>query len=195
MNRPFVLDQPKVIFLGESRVGKTSIIGRHVHSSEAPVPSSTIGCVYTMINVTTHGRTMPMQVWDTAGQEVYRSLVPIYVRGARLAVLVFDVTEPASLAALDEWIEVLKSTVPHETPIFAVANKIDLTENRIPDDDIDAFIRPRNLTLFKTSAKNGYGINDLFEAAAESISRDPVPLEVREFQDAANADRRRCCRQ
>jgi small GTP-binding protein len=134
----------------------------------------------------------PMQVWDTAGQELYRSLVPIYARGARLAMFVFDIGEPSSLAALDDWIEVFKSAAPPETPMFAVANKIDLTDGIIPDNDIEAFIRPRNLKLYKTSAMTGKGVNDLFQAVAEHISQAPVPIEVRELQEAANADRRRC---
>jgi Ras-related protein Rab-5C len=133
-------------------------------------------------------------LWDTAGQEVYRSLVPIYVRGARLAVLVFDLTEPASLDALSEWIDVALGSLTAGTPLVLVANKIDLKENiLVSDDAIQRFAAVHRLPVYKTSAMTGAGVSALFTAIAEKVLSAPLTLELKEFVAAADVDRDGCC--
>jgi small GTP-binding protein len=185
--------QQKVVFLGETRVGKTSIISCHLRGACAPQPASTIGCSYSATAVRVRSRTVTLQVWDTAGQEVYRSLVPIYVRGARLAVLVFDLTEPASLDALAEWVDVAAASLAAGTPMVLVANKVDLAESiLVSDDAIGRFAARHRMPVFRTSAVTGTGVPQLFVGIAERVISAPVPLELREFVLAAETEER-CC--
>jgi small GTP-binding protein len=190
----FSSSQQKVVFLGETRVGKTSIIACQIRGSGLHQPPSTIGCLYATTTVRVGSRTVSLQLWDTAGQEVYRSLVPIYVRGARVVVLVFDLTEPASLDALSEWIDVAHTSLMGGTPMILVANKADLTDGiLISDDSIDRFAAAHNLSVVRASAMTGIGVAALFTAIAEIVLSLPVSLELREYVEAADADNDRCC--
>jgi small GTP-binding protein len=159
---------------------------------------TTVGCVNVVSHIQVRRRTIALQIWDTAGQEVYRSLVPIYVRGARLALLVFDVTERQSLLGLAEWMEVIRTALPAQIPVLLVANKIDLIDDVIvTDEETRLFAQANGFDLFKTSARTGEGIDGLFQAAAEVITRSPVPLEVMECEEATPGRHRTrtCCGQ
>jgi small GTP-binding protein len=146
--------------------------------------------------VQTPSRAVSLEVWDTAGQEVYRSLVPIYLRGARLAILVLDLTSPTSLAALPGWVELAQSALPEGTPMFVVANKTDLIDAICVDDqEIRAFAHLHDFPVFHTSAITGDGIEQLFAAAAETVMRPPAADGEREFdQDVPPpVQPARCC--
>jgi Ras-related protein Rab-21 len=86
----------KVVLLGDSRVGKTSIIARQLQGFQSPTVNPTIGCHCSEIAVGPDDSKIVLQVWDTAGQEMYRALVPVYLRNARAALLVYDVTDRES---------------------------------------------------------------------------------------------------
>jgi small GTP-binding protein len=196
MKKPFMSDQYKVILLGESRVGKTSIIHHHINGCALEKSSSTVGCLNVVSYIQVRKRTIALQIWDTAGQEVYRSLVPIYVRGARLAIVVFDVTERKSLIGLGEWMEVIRTALPAGIPVLLVANKIDLVDEvTVTEDETWLFAQANGCDVFKTSARTGEGIDRLFQAAAEFIARSPVPVEVMEYEEAAPGRHRSktCC--
>lgn len=189
-------EQHKVVFLGESRVGKTSIIHHHMNGYALEKCSGTVGCLNFVSQIRVHRRTIALQIWDTAGQEVYRSLVPIYVRGARLAVLVFDVTERQSLLGLEEWMDVIRTALPAQIPVLLVANKLDLIDEIIvTDDETRLFAEAHGFEVFKTSARTGEGIDGLFQRAAEIIARSPVPVEVMEYEEAVpeRPKDRTCC--
>jgi small GTP-binding protein len=197
MHRPGSSDEHKLIFLGESQVGKTSIIHKGLHGTLQGSSTSTIGCVSATITVRIRHGPVTLQVWDTAGQEVYRSLVHIYVRGARLAIIVVDVTERTSLDAVDQRLEVVRTGLPAMTPVFLVANKIDLVDEiEVPEDELKRVADANSLRLFRTSAKTGEGIGEVFEDAAEIVAGTPPPIGVREYGQAARIDlagRRTCC--
>ena len=98
----------KVVLLGNSGTGKTSILQCQLNRSMSETSLPTIGCVYHEVNIKINDEeTVSLKVWDTAGQEIYRSIVPIYVRGAAAAILVYDVSEPSSLSSLDQWLSIL----------------------------------------------------------------------------------------
>ncbi|GIQ81311.1 small GTPase superfamily, Ras type [Kipferlia bialata] len=113
-----------------------------------------------------------LNLWDTAGQERFKSLTQLYFRGAKIAVLVCDVTEAASFGAnLTFWYDALRAATDECAVILAV-NKYDLIEGRpgmrdIDETAIEAFCQERNISWFYTSAKSGLNVNELFEGAVE----------------------------
>jgi small GTP-binding protein len=183
---PGRFDQEKIVLLGESRVGKTSIIYYEVHGCAASDQIPTVGCMSSPVTVQIGDYTVVMHIWDTAGQEVYRSLAPIYVRGARIAVLVFDVTERLSFTRLDEWFDVVHECLPEATPVILVANKVDVEDSiAVGSDAIDILAMNKNVKCFRTSAITGEGVHDLFEYAAEiilrgALAKEPVAIAYKE---------------
>lgn len=164
----------KVIMLGDSQAGKTSIICRQVLGYEPSEQLPTIGCSCNELEINLKDGPVTLQLWDTAGQESYRSLVPIYSRGAEWAIIVFDVTSMRSFENLHVWFDLLESTMGTSTRAVVAANKIDLTDTtRVTDDLINDYTRQRGVKWFKTSAVTGDGLESLFAEVAccvESVS-------------------------
>jgi small GTP-binding protein len=125
-----------------------------------------------------------LQVWDTAGQEMYRALVPVYLRGAQGAILVYDVAEVTSFQALPHWTGVITETLSPETVLFLAANKIDLEAEFAVDWDAGTgFAVSNKATFFKVSALTGEGVFELFQAmAAEMAKRNREGLEPKRLQ-------------
>jgi small GTP-binding protein len=165
----------KVVILGDSQVGKTSILTRQILGYHPAIQGPTIGCHCSEIHVLFEGQELMLQLWDTAGQEMYRSLVPIYLRGARAAILVYDVTSPTSFAALEHWRSVLSEVVPHGINVYVVANKIDLEADASVDNKLgEQFAAAKQAPFFKVSAATGQGVEALFEAIAKDMAQCSV---------------------
>jgi Ras-related protein Rab-21 len=169
----------KVVILGDSQVGKTSILTRQILGYHPMVQNPTIGCHCSEVHILLDGREVMLQLWDTAGQEIYRSLVPIYLRGARAAILVYDVTTPTSFVALSHWHRVLSEVVPHSINLYIVANKIDLEPQISVDNELGKqFAATNQAPFFKVSALTGQGVDVLFEAIARDMGQLSVTQEV-----------------
>ncbi|KAH3762476.1 RAB GTPase protein A3 [Pelomyxa schiedti] len=95
----------KVVLLGDPSAGKTSIVTRLTSNAFIPEIPSTIGATYQVHNVAVDGCIVKLEIWDTAGQERYRSLTPMYMRGAHAGVIVYDITSPPSFDSVSRWIE------------------------------------------------------------------------------------------
>ena len=158
--------QYKVILLGDALVGKTSIICRQLHGYK-PQTTPTIGCHFNDIIMNVGQTQISMQVWDTAGQEMYRALVPIYLRGADAVIIVFDITDKKSFDNLNEWVEVAQN-ITTGIPIILLANKIDLENERaISVEIISNFAKKNNLIYLEASAKSGEGVEQIFLTLAQ----------------------------
>ena len=119
--------EAKVVLLGSQGVGKTSLILRYTKGVFSPVtPAATIGSSLHTRKLVHHGVRVKLQIWDTAGQERFRSMAPIYYRGAHVCVLVYDIGNRQSFEDVRSWLEELGRTVPKETVIYIVGSKIDL---------------------------------------------------------------------
>lgn len=161
----------KVVLLGNSGTGKTSILQCQLNRSMTETTLPTIGCVYHEVNIkVSEEETISLKVWDTAGQEIYRSIVPIYVRGASAAILVYDVSEPSSLSSLDQWLSILLEE-SESVRLYVVGNKIDLVNDYLVEDkEGKHFADQIRASFFKVSAKESKGINELFTAIAQDLS-------------------------
>jgi small GTP-binding protein len=155
----------KVVFLGDSNTGKTSIIYKYLNLTQQPFP--TIAASSFPICVPVQQTSVNLNCWDTAGQESYRCLVPIYARDAEVACLVFDQSNLASFESLEHWLTYIQSEVGIKNVII-VSNKSDLEAAMSFDEAMD-FSIARNLPLVATSAVSGSNISFLFVKIAEMV--------------------------
>ena len=174
----FSANQPthKVIFIGDSSVGKTSIITRYVYNSCSPNYSSTIGVDYFSKLVTkkdNENSQIQLQIWDTAGQEKFRSLVPAYIRPSTVAILVYDITCRQSFDNIQQWHQmVLNSADP---AFILVGNKVDLEDERaVTIDEGKKFASQIHADFIETSASSPTNIDELFDLVLN------IPIVVKE---------------
>jgi small GTP-binding protein len=124
--------EAKVVLLGSQGAGKTSLILRYTtRAFSANSAPATIGSSLHTRKLVHEGTRVKLQIWDTAGQERFRSMAPIYYRGAHVCVLVYDITDRQSLEDVRSWLEELGRTVPKETVIYVVGAKTDLEGQRV----------------------------------------------------------------
>lgn len=159
----------KVFFVGDTKVGKSSILNRFVEGTYADDLQATIGAALSTQIVNLDTGPVRLQLWDTAGQERYRSLSPLYFRGAHAAVIVFDVTIASTADGLNTWASEVANQAPPGIPLFIVGNKVDLTEERcVPKDAGEDLAKRFGGKYFETSAKTGEGIPALFTEIART---------------------------
>ncbi|KAH0794614.1 rab11 protein [Histomonas meleagridis] len=152
----------KVILLGNSSVGKTSIVESYTGQFVTLEHCPTVGTGFFPAQVEIKNRRLIFDIWDTAGQEKYRSLVPQYKTGSHGALIVFDVSNKESFESLPTWLEMVKDESPNYVT-FLVGNKIDIEEDRtIPEEMIKEFATKNDLRFFECSALTGEGVSEIF---------------------------------
>ena len=159
----------KLIVVGNSEVGKSSIITRFCDDTFSVNFISTIGIDFKVRNCDVDGEPVKLQIWDTAGQERFRTITTAFYRGAHAAIIVFDVNEPSTMAGVDYWIGMCNDLCMQDVPVIIVGNKIDLpnTEDAIEQGEILA--QRNNVIFMKTSAKDGTNIMNLFYSLVRMI--------------------------
>jgi small GTP-binding protein len=151
---------PRIIFIGDSGVGKTSIIHRLRTGNFLGACAATVGTGVTPFSAPTELGPKMFQLWDTAGQEVYRKIIPLYFHGADTAVVVFALSDPASYANLDGWVDELYANTDPGTTTLVVGNKSDLG-HRVSEADVRRWGSERNFQVLFCSALSGEGIDGL----------------------------------
>ncbi|KAI0299728.1 P-loop containing nucleoside triphosphate hydrolase protein [Multifurca ochricompacta] len=127
----------KVVVMGNSGVGKTSLLQRYTHNKFDPKnTTSTTGAFFVAKKVTVNGVKVRLQLWDTAGQERFRSMAPMYYRGANAALLLYDITNPASFQDVHGWLRELKKNCPTDLITYIVGSKADLSHLRQVSSDL-----------------------------------------------------------
>lgn len=163
----------KMVILGHYSVGKSSIVSKFVKNEFNPKAESTIGASFLTKTIFQNRCAIKYEIWDTAGQERYYSLIPMYYRGAQVALIVYDITSKESFESAKKWVEELKYDKPRDFLKVLVANKIDLNEK--DSANIDAgkeYAEKEGLMFFETSAKTGQNIQKMFLDIAEALPRD-----------------------
>lgn len=178
----------KVVLLGDSSVGKTSLVHRFTADAFNPHLANTIGAAFILKEYTVAGRTVKFEIWDTAGQERYKSLTPMYYRNALVALVCFDLSCPeTSFERAKYWIDQLMSVGPPNIKIRVLGNKEDLAGNDSSSlQSINEYCSEKGLVLNKTSAKLGTGIQELFDSIVESI--DQLEFDSLREDDAEHSD-------
>ena len=156
----------KIVLLGDSGVGKTSIITRYINGKLPEVSKPTVGAAFVQKQEIINNRSIELRIWDTAGQEVYRGLAPMYYRSAQIAIVVFDVTNRASYESVEFWVKELQKNANQIPCITICGNKIDVDEERIiPPAEAKKFAVENGAIYCEASAKDGTGISQLFQTS------------------------------
>lgn len=161
---------PRVITLGDSGVGKTTLIHRMKTNEFVQDTTPTIGAGVTSVDVEVRGRKYPLQIWDTAGQEMYRNIIPIYFKGAVFAILVFAMNDLKSFRSLDSWREEIAEHSDPDIGIVLVGTKYDMDDKQVDDDMAKKYADDHQLTLFFASSLTGQNIQVILEYVAVSHS-------------------------
>ncbi|EFN54068.1 hypothetical protein CHLNCDRAFT_25172 [Chlorella variabilis] len=162
------LVQSKLVLLGEMGSGKTSLVQRFVRGQYFENQESTIGASF--FTKTIPEKHVKFEIWDTAGQERYHSLAPMYYRGAAAAIVVYDVTHPASFERAKKWVWELRQNVQNPNLIIAlVGNKVDLAEEAraVPEADARTYAAETGLLFFEASAMTNVNVVELFDEVAD----------------------------
>ncbi|EGT41967.1 hypothetical protein CAEBREN_28112 [Caenorhabditis brenneri] len=166
----------KVVFVGDSAVGKTCFLHRFCHNRFKPLFNATIGVDFTVKTMKIPpNRAIAMQLWDTAGQERFRSITKQYFRKADGVVLMFDVTSEQSFLNVRNWIDSVRAGVDEATVMCLVGNKVDLFGNDIARSGVyraaEKLALEFKIPFYETSAYTGYGIENCMRQMAESLQR------------------------
>ena len=154
----------KVLLLGNSDVGKSSLLLRYVDSvwNDACVP--TIGVDFKVKTLTINEKKVKMQIWDTAGQERFRTVVATYFRGAHGILLLYDVTNKDSFKNLESWLIEIEKNAKEKVLKILIGNKCDLTDDReISTEEGKAFALRNGMEFMETSAKMNTNVTEAFE--------------------------------
>jgi len=158
--------------VGESGVGKSCLLVRWVDNDFFTEDDKyTIGVDYKFKSVTVKDKNVKLQIYDTAGQERFRTVTASFYRGAHGILLVYDITEKESFGTrVEEWLKEIKNYTPDNTPIVFVGNKCDLDSKRTVDQaTAKLFAEKHSLKYVETSAKEGTNVNEAFMLLAEKI--------------------------
>ena len=162
----------KVIILGDSAVGKTSLMNRYVNRKFSDNYKATIGADFLTKEVTVDDRLVTLQIWDTAGQERFQSLGVAFYRGADCCVLTYDVTSIQSFRSLESWRDefLIQSSPsnPDNFPFIVLGNKIDLSNREVTSRRAQLWCHTNNnIPYFETSAKQDINVSQAFQTVAK----------------------------
>jgi small GTP-binding protein len=170
----------KIIIVGDSSVGKSSILNYYVNKTFYDSYDSTIGIDFKSKIINFDGKIVKLQLWDTAGQERFRSIIRSYYRSCNGAIIVFDLTSNKTLESINMWLDELKNYNKNDypIPIILVGNKSDLCLDGISVVDkknVNKILDTNpNVTYIETSAKKGLMIDEIFLTLVKKLTVDQI---------------------
>ena len=162
----------KILLLGDSEVGKSCFLMRYSENVFIENYITTIGLDYKLKTIKLDsGKTIKVQLWDTAGQDKYRTIAKNYYKGSHGILLLYDITKQSSFDNIREWVRDIREEVSQKAIIFLIGNKIDMEEKRkIPKEKGEELAEEFKIPFFEASAKSGENVDEVFKALYNKIS-------------------------
>lgn len=153
----------KIIFLGNSGVGKSSIIQRYIYDSFNKDYQATVGLDFLGKLITLNNEKVRLLLYDTAGQEKYRSLIPMYIRNSNVIIIVYDISNKQSFSKIDDWINETSDLDKSQSFYVILGNKSDLSEARqVTEEEGKQYSEEKGFIFGEVSAKTGDNIENIF---------------------------------
>uniref|UniRef100_A0A0N5C401 Ras-related protein Rab-35 n=1 Tax=Strongyloides papillosus TaxID=174720 RepID=A0A0N5C401_STREA len=159
----------KLLIIGDSGVGKSSLLLRFADNTFSQNYITTIGVDFKIRTITCNGQKIKLQIWDTAGQERFRTITSTYYRGTHGVVVVYDVTSAESFLNVKRWLHEIDSNCDSVEKIL-VGNKADDPERRVVlKSDAEKFANSMNIQFFETSAKDNINVDEMFSCITKLV--------------------------
>ena len=169
----------KIIVIGDSGVGKSCLTNNAVKNIFDDSYNATVGFEFFTFNVKINDKVIKLQIWDTCGQELYRSLITNFYRNSSLAIMVYAINSKDSFKNIDMWLRELRMHSNPDAKVFLIGNKIDLeTERQVTKDEGEQFCKENKINMFmESSAKTGFNAQNIFIQAAKMLYYDYLRYE------------------
>ena len=165
-------EQPlKILVIGESAVGKSCLLLRYTDNKFQETFMTTIGVDFKTKYIDIDGNHVKLQIWDTAGQEKFRSITKAYYRGAHGILVVFDVSSRDSFSKVRIWVQSIKDTMTTPYDVILVGNKSDLPEHFVTTEEAEELAQELGMKYIETSAKTGSNVDAAFYELATMVKR------------------------
>ena len=163
----------KVLLLGDSTVGKTCFLMKYTDKTFQDIHMATIGLDYRLRSMKLKsGKSINLQIWDTAGQDRFRAITKNYYKGSHGIILIYDITNTQSFENVKTWVNQIREEASSNVIIYIAGNKVDMEDERKVDrDDGEKLAEELGFPFVETSAKNGININETFEDLVERIDK------------------------
>ena len=171
----------KLIVIGDSGVGKSCLTNKATKNIFEESYNATVGFEFFSFNIRMNGKVLKLQIWDTCGQELYRSLITNFYRNSSLAIMVYSIASKNSFDNIDVWLKELRLHSNPDAKVFLIGNKIDLeNEREVTKEQGEAYSQENNLNFFmEASAKTGMNAQKIFIEAAKVLYDDYLKYKVK----------------
>ena len=185
----------KVLLLGDSTVGKTCILLKYTDKIFQETHMMTIGLDYRLKTMTLQsGKEVKLQIWDTAGQDRFRSITKNYYKGLHGIILIYDVTSLKTFENVKSWVSQIHEEISDKVVIYLVGNKIDMDDERkVQTEEGQKLAEELGVPFVETSAKSGVNIDNIFSDITERIDKEFGNIQKVRKNISYQAPGRKCC--
>ncbi|XP_011495257.1 PREDICTED: ras-related protein Rab-21 [Ceratosolen solmsi marchali] len=181
----------KVVLLGEGCVGKTSVMLRYVEDKFNDKHISTLQASFFKKKLNINGKRINLAIWDTAGQEQFHALGPIYYRMSNGAILVYDITDQETFKKVKNWVKELKKMLGSDICLAIAGNKVDLEKDRnVTVEEAEEYAKQVGAIHFHTSAKQNINVDDMFLDLTRRMIHHADQVEHKSTLNSNNSTRR-----
>ena len=189
----------KIMVLGESRVGKTSLIKKYTKDQFGGVYLTTVGMDFQDKIIDIEDKKVRLQIWDTAGQERFRNVTKSYFQSSHGFVLVYDITDETTFEKTNFWMDQIKLNGIENAKLILVGNKCDLSnERKVSIEEGEKRAKDNNIKFFESSAKDGTNVNEMFLELGKLIYQDSKGKEEKKTVQLGSVpgskkQKKKCC--